>query len=232
MEWFSSPCFFFYRGLQHQWCHVLLDQRKWFCQWFRHATAGSVHGGGPLHICLRGRLWNRWVPVRRISDSLHMFPAVKYTDWGFCPSFQRQLPKAGFPLWAEEEHSVLHPRDLRSLQFARCPLMGFLLDLPFLCSSTYLHRYVAKHLFKIIIIWKKWVSVIHALHQSLPKYCGLFYMLCQVVFNCCWDFSHLLYVYCCTDIRGCYQGWHPNKHWCCIESDPPPLQGAPRTQSF
>ncbi len=151
---------------------------------------------------------------------------------GFCPSFQRQLPKAGFPLWAEEEHSVLHPRDLRPLQFACCPLMGFLLDLPFLCPSTYLHRYVAKHLFKIIIIWKKWVNVIHALHQSLPKYCGLFYMLCQVVFNCCWDFSHLLYVYCCTDIRGCYQGWHPNKHWCCIESDPPPLQGAPRTQSF
>lgn len=54
---------------------------------------------------------------------------------------QRQLPQAGLPFWAEEEHSLLYPGDICPLQPACCPLLGFLLDLAVLCPSTDLHRY-------------------------------------------------------------------------------------------
>lgn len=52
----------------------------------------------------------------------------------------RPLPPAGFPLWAEKEHFVFHPRDLCPLQPAGGPLMGLLLDFLILCSSSNLYR--------------------------------------------------------------------------------------------
>lgn len=85
-------------------------------------------------------------PMGRISDSRHMFSVVKYIDW-VCSSSQRPLPQAGLSLWAEEEHSVLHPGDLCPLEPAGGPLMGFLLDFPVLRASTYLYRYRAKQSF-------------------------------------------------------------------------------------
>lgn len=53
----------------------------------------------------------------------------------------RQLPEVGLPFWAEKEHSVLYPGDLCPLQSAGCTLLGFLLDLAVLRSSTDLYRY-------------------------------------------------------------------------------------------
>lgn len=58
---------------------------------------------------------------------------------------QRQLPQAGLPFRAEEEHPVLYPGDLCPIQSAGCTLLGFLLDLTLLCSSTDLHRYGHKN---------------------------------------------------------------------------------------
>lgn len=81
----------------------------------------------------------------RVGFLIHtMFFLLSNTLTIFRPFSQRQLPEASLPLWAEEEHSVLHPGDLRPLQPACCPLVGFVLDLPVLCSSTYLYRYEAK----------------------------------------------------------------------------------------
>lgn len=57
---------------------------------------------------------------------------------------QRQLPEAGLPFRAEKEHSVLYPGDLCPLKSAGCTLLGFLLDLAVLCSSTDMHWYGQK----------------------------------------------------------------------------------------
>lgn len=84
------------------------------------------------------------VTCRAVNSSFSFTSSLSFCKniYWLCPS-PRPLPKAGFPLWAEEEHSVLYPGDIRPLEPSGGPFMGFLLDFPILCSSTYLYRYGA-----------------------------------------------------------------------------------------